>query len=107
MPFTLPIGETEDSINRTSLDGITYDFRTRYNSLSGCWYLYVGLTGEDPAVKLKIVNGGELLAPYKAIEGVPQGRLYVSDIDDDFGRPDRDNTGQDKRFELLYFEVGE
>lgn len=107
MAFTLPIGETGDSINRISLDGTTYDIRTRFNSLSGCWYAYIGLSGQDPVLKTKLVVGWELLAPYQATVGVPQGSLYVFDNDEGIGRPDRDDIEQDGRFELIYLTVGE
>lgn len=107
MAFNLPIGATTDSISRLSLDGITYDFRTRYNELSGCWYLYVGYTGEESVAKIKLVVGWELLSPYKSINGVPQGDLWVVDVDTTTGRPSRDDTGQGKQFQLVYFTEGE
>lgn len=108
MPFILPMlessdGQYTDQRHRVQLGGNTYSFRYRWNSLEKAWYCYIGLLGEDPKVKFKLVNGLDLLAPYKAYEEIPQGSLYVWDEDFVWGRPTETETFQTGRFSLIYF----
>lgn len=96
-------GEYLDQRHRVQLGDNTYSFRYRWNSFEKSWYCYVGLLGEDPKVKFKLVNGLDLLAPYKAYEEIPQGGLYVLDEDFVWGRPTENETYQTGRFNLIYF----
>lgn len=112
MPLVLPMLKASDNSytdqrHRVQLGDNTYSFRYRWNSLEEAWYCYVGLLGEDPKVKFKIVNGIDLLAPYKAYEEIPKGSLYLEDIEFFWGRPSLAETNQDGRFSLVYFPEDE
>lgn len=98
----LPIGDTPDFRYRVDLEGQGYDIRLRWNSRSQSWYIYIGFTGEEPAVKTRLVNGYNLLEPYRGVEGAPPGNLYVVDIEKAYGRPSLDDVGLEQRFRLLY-----
>lgn len=102
MAFFLPINAEPDTVQRVQLGTETYDFRFRWNTYEEAWYCYLGLNGGDPKVQFKMVVMMDLLAPVKAYEEVPSGRLFFVDTEQDFGRPGFDNVGIDKRFRLFY-----
>lgn len=83
----------------------TYTFRFRYNQTEDAWYCYLGLLGEDPKVKFKIVNGVDLLAPWRAYEEIPYGVLFIHDQDLEYGRAGKDNFHTDGRFILVYADI--
>ena len=107
MPLNIPFGNTADSVLRVNLEGQAYDIRYRWNNLSECWYMYLGFSGEEPIFKTKLLAGFNLLAPYRAIRGVPKGALYVIDTLKEYGRPGRDNIGIDERFKIVYISTRE
>lgn len=102
MPVIVPFGSTVDSVLSVNLEGRTYDLRYRWNNLSNCWYLYLGFAGAEPILKTKLLVGFDILAPYKTKEGVPKGTLYLFDTLKQYGRPEEDNIGIDKRFKIVY-----
>lgn len=104
--LNVPIPDGPDAVARVNLDGVVYDFRFRWNSRSECWYLYIGPTGEDYTMKVKLLTGQELLKPYKYKPSSPQGDLMLIDTLKLYGRAGRDNLGQNKRFRLIYIEEG-
>ena len=89
----------------------TYTFRFRYNQTekdsndNGAWYCYLGLLGEDPKVKFKLVVGMDLLAPWRGYEEIPFGVLYVYDKDLTYGRPGKNNFYTDGRFPVIYADL--
>lgn len=93
-----------DEVLTVQIKRNTYDFRFRWNSLEGAWYMYVGLNGNTPKVKFKIVGGYDLLAPFSAYDEVPSGSLFLLDMDSLYGRPSRDNFLPTERFRLYYIE---
>lgn len=97
----IPSGVTVDYKYRISLEGSGYDIRTRWNSRSQSWFVYIGPTGRDPVIKTRAVTGRDLLSSYSS-EDLPDGKLYVVDVEKGFGRPSDDDFGIDKRFRLLY-----
>lgn len=78
------------------VDEQSYDFTIQYNKRDDSWFIEIGLTGEEPSVRTKLVVGGDLLAPFRYLSGVPNRYLFVVDIVKSFGRNDRE--GFAKRF---------
>lgn len=103
--FNLPIEDYADNTQRIQISDDTYDFRFRWNHVEEAWYCHIGLNGEDPKVQFKMVTGMDLLAPYQAYEEVPEGVLYLIDLDQGYGRVGRDDIGQDKRFRIIFAGV--
>lgn len=102
MIIKLPIlADSYDQQFNIQLSSKTYTFRVRYNQTEDAWYCYIGLIAEDPKIKIKLVTGIELLAPWRAYEEVPEGYMYVYDKDLIYGRPGKDNFNQDARFILV------
>ena len=108
MPFLLPVLEKEyDQSSNLQIADQTYTFRYKYNATEDAWYCYIGLVGETPKVKFKLVNGVDLLAPWQAYDEVPKGVLFIIDQDAEYGRAGKDNFYTDGRFFLLFFQYGE
>lgn len=103
----IPCGDTADFKYRIDLEGVGYDIRTRWNGRSESWFLYIGLTGQNPSIKTRITTLSDLLAPYRGTEGVPEGSLRLIDNEKGFGRPSRDDFGINKRFRLIYINSDE
>ncbi|WP_182058020.1 hypothetical protein [Pantoea sp. ME81] len=105
--WQLTIGDYLDQTYTVTLDSVDYDVRLRWNTRDQAWNAQIGLSGDDPAFGFKCVNGLNLLAPYSYIEACPPGQLYFIDAVKVQGRPDYENSGVDKRFQLIYIDAQE
>ena len=85
------------------VDNVSYSVNMLWNGRDESWQMRLGLSGQDYVMKTKCTVGFNLIEPYLHIEGVPQGEIYVIDEEGIFSRPDRDNTGIEKRFKLVYY----
>lgn len=96
--------EYPDQTYTVTLDGVDYDIRLRWNTRDESWQCLLGLSGDPPSITFKITNGLDLLKPYKHLDSVPDGQLYLVDTVKINGRPGYTNTGIDKRFALVYID---
>lgn len=94
-----------DQTYTATLDGVDYDIRLRWNTRDSSWQMFIGISGSEPSATFKVVNGLDLLLPYKYLEGVPDGQLYLVDTVKMNGRPGYTDTGLDKRFALVYIDA--
>lgn len=99
--------EHPDHTYSVTLDGVDYDIRLRWNTRDESWQMFIGISGETPAVTFKVVNGFDLLRPYKHLEAVPDGQLYLVDTVKINGRPGFYDTGIDSRFVIVYIDAEE
>lgn len=97
--------EYPDQTYTVTLDGVDYDIRLRWNTRDESWQVQLGVSGEDPIITFKATNGLDLLKPYKHLEEVPDGQLYMIDTVKINGRPGYYDTGLDKRFALVYIDA--
>lgn len=97
--------EYPDQTYTVTLDGVDYDIRLRWNTRDESWQCQLGLSGDNPTITFKITNGLDLLLPYKHLETVPDGQLYLVDTVKMNGRPGFTTTGLDKRFALVYIDA--
>ncbi|XKX17566.1 virion structural protein [Klebsiella phage phi1_175008] len=102
--WLLKTDEYPDQTYTVTLDGVDYDIRLRWNTRDESWQMLLGLSGDEPSVTFKVTNGLDLLMPYKYMEAVPDGELYLVDTVKINGRPNYDDTGIDKRFVLVYID---
>lgn len=102
--WLLKTDEYPDQTYTVTLDGVDYDIRLRWNTRDESWQMLLGLSGDEPSVTFKVTNGLDLLLPYKYMEAVPDGELYLVDTVKINGRPNYDDTGIDKRFVLVYID---
>lgn len=97
--------EYPDQTYTVTLDGVDYDIRLRWNTRDESWQMLLGLSGDDPSITFKVTNGLDLLLPYKHLDTVPDGQLYLVDTVKMNGRPGYTNTGLEKRFALVYIDA--
>ena len=97
--------EYPDQTYTVTLDGVDYDIRLRWNTRDESWQVLLGLSGDDPSITFKATNGLDLLLPYKHLDTVPDGQLYMVDTVKMNGRPGYTNTGLEKRFALVYIDA--
>lgn len=102
--WLLKTDEYPDQTYTVTLDGVDYDIRLRWNTRDESWQMLLGLSGDQPSITFKVTNGLDLLLPYKYMEAVPDGELYLVDTVKINGRPNYDDTGIDKRFVLVYID---
>ena len=102
--WLLKTDEYPDQTYTVTLDGVDYDIRLRWNTRDESWQMLLGLSGDEPSITFKVTNGLDLLLPYKYMEAVPNGELYLVDTVKINGRPNYDDTGIDKRFVLVYID---
>ena len=103
--WSLKCGDFPDQTYSVTLDSVDYDIRLRWNNRDESWQCIIGLSGEDPSATFKMTNGRDLLEPYKHMEEIPDGQLYMFDMVKATGRPTYDETGIDRRFQLLYIDA--
>lgn len=103
--FSLPVSTSADNTQTIVLEGVAYEVRLQWNTRDESWNVFWGISGEGWKFKFKIVNGLDLLKPYKAYEECPNGWLTVVDNERLNGRVGRSNLGIDKRFELIYIST--
>ena len=102
--WLLKTDEYPDQTYTVTLDGVDYDIRLRWNTRDESWQMLLGVSGDEPSITFKVTNGLDLLLPYKYMEAVPDGELYLVDTVKINGRPNYDDTGIDKRFVLVYID---
>lgn len=103
----LTTGTYTDQTFVVTLDGVDYSIRLRWNTRDESWQIIWALSGSDPVVTFKAVNGIDLLLPYKYMDDVPNGELYIIDTVKINGRPDYPNTGVGSRFTFAYVDSKE
>lgn len=101
----LKMEQYTDQIYTVTLDSVDYDIRLRWNTRDESWQVFFGLSGEDAVVTFKATNGLDLLAPYRYLEAVPDGQLYIVDTVKINGRPGYYDSGLDNRFCLVYIDA--
>lgn len=105
--YKLPAAKGADSLDtdviRTiELEGITYDFRFRWNTRDESWTVICSKSGGNVIFSTKAQTGRLLNSPYKHRTDCPQGDLIIVDITEDNGRVDFDNFTISGRYRLFY-----
>ncbi|MCK5613268.1 hypothetical protein KAR91_65955 [Candidatus Pacearchaeota archaeon] len=84
------------------LSGQVFQFRKRWSTRGegsiGSWYLDI----KDVISGIKIVNGIDLFAPYKYMDGLPIGKLGASRNTGTVSKPKFNNFGIGQEITLIY-----
>lgn len=97
----IPVTSLADSVMNIVLDGQSYNLRMQWNGRDESWMLYLGIAGQDFKFKSKMRVGVDLLKQYSGYDDVPQGMLYVLDLNKGSGRLQRDSFSSG-RMVLVY-----
>jgi hypothetical protein len=100
--FSLPTVDSADNTQTIVLEKVAYDVRMQWSTRDEAWNVFWGISGEGVKFKFKIVNGLDLLKPYRAYDECPKGNLFILDNERTYGRVGRSNLGIGKRFSLMY-----
>lgn len=103
LPTAYGVDSLDTDIVRTlTLDGVTYDFRFRWNTREESWTLICSTSGGSVIFSTQARTGRLLNSLYKHREDCPQGDLMIIDIGDEFERVDFDNFTINGRYRLYY-----
>lgn len=92
--YIIPVAETTDPFDeQVELDGRVFDLYFRWNVRSDHWSIDIGRDGIVLIYGIKLVTISDLLAQYTRIADLPDGTLFVDDLDGLDADPDADNFG--------------
>lgn len=80
-----------DETFRAVLDESTYEFRFMWNERDESWFMSMGDIGSDPTFITKLTCFTDILAPYRYMDNVPEGKLVLVPLREVWERPDRYN----------------
>lgn len=108
MGYTLDFTvDTPDNTYKVPLEGVLYNIRLRWNTLSEAWHMSIGPAGGDYVVQVKVRSAVDFFNKYRATDGLPPGIFTLVDTEKTYGRPSIDNIGKGKRFQFFYRESTE
>lgn len=104
----LPTDTDADYTQSIVLESVSYDFRFKWNTQEGAWYMDLGPTGLDPVlIGVKLTTASNLLGIFSYLEGIPPGNLLMVDLEASIGRVDRRGFSPNGRYALIYFTEAE
>jgi len=88
---------------RMTLDGQEYGMLVRWNQRESAYYMSLYYQGDLLIGSVKMIQGYDLFEQFKSVENMPQGRMYLYDIQGGIGATTAtpENLGQQIR---LYYE---
>lgn len=102
--FIIPVSETTDPFDQqVELDALVYDLTFRWNLRGNHWSMDIGRDGVVLIYGIKLVVIDDLLSQYQRIANLPDGTLFIDDLDGLDKDPDGDNFGD--RVVLKYTEA--
>lgn len=102
--FIIPVSETTDPFDQqVELDGRIFDLVFRWNPRGIHWSMDIGRDGNVLVAGIKVITDGDILNQYQRIADLPDGILFVDDLDGLDTDPDDENFGD--RVVLKYTEA--
>lgn len=102
--FIIPVTDSTDHFNeQVELDGRIYDLIFKWNARDDHWNISIGRDGIILVSSIKLVVTTDLLGQFRRIGGLPDGILFVDDLDGLDNDPDDQNFGD--RVVLKYTEA--
>lgn len=92
--FIIPVSDTTDPFDlQVELDGRVYDLYFRWNSRDIHWVMDIGRDGTVLVYGIKLVNSPDVLIQFRRISDMPDGVLFIDDLDGLDNDPDDLNFG--------------
>jgi len=102
--FIIPVSDTTDPFDeQVELDGRVYDLAFRWNPRGIHWSMDIARDGDILVYGVKLVVIDDLLSQYQRIGGLPDGVLFMEDLDGLDTDPNDVNFGD--RVVLKYTEA--
>lgn len=103
LPTGKGVGSLDTDVIRTiELEGISYDFRFRWNTRDESWTIICSKSGGNVIFSTKSTTSRVINSIYKHRTDAPQGDLIIGDITTENGRVDFDNFTIAGRYRLFY-----
>tara|TARA_R110000803_G_scaffold13482_1_gene37859 strand:- start:9320 stop:9661 length:342 start_codon:yes stop_codon:yes gene_type:complete len=101
MALLIPLQGISSYVFTTSIEDFTYSFRVRWNTREGSWRLDIREVDGTPIVQgLKLAPNQNLTKGYKDSR-LPEGNLYILDIDGLGSRPTFESLGDTQKLFYL------
>lgn len=102
--FIIPVSEDTDPFEQqVEMDGRVFDLAFRWNDRGQHWTMDIGRDGVVLVFGIKLVVTTDLLSQYQRIGGLPEGTLFIDDLDALDSDPSDTNFGD--RVQLKYTEA--
>lgn len=96
----IPLSEEPNYSQVTTLGGIGYLLKVRWNTDEEAWYLTIANTEGDAGCTVKLLQGMDLLKPHSSSVGMPKGELwFVGEVG---RRCTYNDVGEGGAFNLLF-----
>jgi len=100
--FDFELSGYPDEVFRVVLDSVTYELRFVWNERDESWQFSLGDVGADPTIITKLCCYVDLLAPYRYMDGVPKGNIYLFPLRNVRTRAGRFNIGPLSGVQMAY-----
>lgn len=101
--FDFELSGYPDETFRVVLDSVTYELRFMWNERDESWFMSLGDVGaQRPTITSKLTSYSDILAPYRYLDNVPDGNLYLWPLGDIRTRAGRFNIGPLKGIQMTY-----
>ncbi len=102
--FIIPTNETTDPFDQqVEMDGAVFGLAFRWNKRDLHWSMDISRNGGVLVAGIKLVIIPDLLIQYRRTAGLPEGTLFIDDLDGQDNDPDDVNFGD--RVVLKYTDV--
>ncbi len=102
--FIIPVNESVVAFDQqVELDGRIFELIFKWNKRDSHWNMSIGRNGSLLISSIKLVIIPDLLAQHRRIAGIPEGVLFIDDLDGMDTDPNDMNFGD--RVVLKYTEV--
>lgn len=101
--FDFELSGYPDETFRVVLDSVTYELRFMWNERDESWFFSLGDVGAQfPTITTKLTCYSDILAPYRYLDNVPDGNLYLWPLGDVRHRAGRFNIGPLSGINMTY-----
>lgn len=101
--FDFELSGYPDETFRVVLDSVTYELRFMWNERDESWFMSFGDVGaQRPTITTKLTCYSDILAPYRYLDNIPDGNLYLWPLADIRTRAERFNIGPLKGVQMTY-----
>lgn len=101
--FDFELSGYPDETFRVVLDSVTYELRFMWNERDKSWFFSLGDVGAQlPTITCKLTCYSDILAPYRYLDNVPDGNLYLWPLGDVRHRAGRFNIGPLSGINMTY-----
>jgi hypothetical protein len=100
--FDFELSGYPDETFRVVLDSVTYEVRFTWNERDESWFFSLGDIGVPPTITTKLTCYSDIIGPYRYLDNVPDGNLYLFPLRNIETRVGRYNVGPLAGVQMIY-----